>query len=103
MGDEPLGVAHFSADSRDPANGALHRPGTRIALPRRVTEIRDGTRRLAPWLDSAPALAVAELARRQAAGATTTWLTRNPARSVSRWESAAAAAGCGPDGRCRWR
>ncbi|MEV0445159.1 DUF6545 domain-containing protein [Streptomyces spectabilis] len=35
---------------------------TRIALSRRITEIRDGTRRLAPWLDTAPARTVEKLA-----------------------------------------
>ncbi|MEI5102816.1 hypothetical protein RB200_35185 [Streptomyces sp. PmtG] len=36
---------------------------TRIRLSRRITEIGDGTRRLAPWASTAPARTVAQLAR----------------------------------------
>ncbi|GGO49101.1 MAB_1171c family putative transporter [Streptomyces lasiicapitis] len=37
---------------------------TRIALSRRLVEIRDGARSLSPWMSSAPARAVEQLARR---------------------------------------
>lgn len=37
---------------------------TRIALSRRLVEIRDGARSLSPWMSCAPALAVDQLARR---------------------------------------
>ncbi|WP_030562109.1 MAB_1171c family putative transporter [Streptomyces aureocirculatus] len=41
---------------------------TRIALSRRLVEIRDGARSLSPWMVGGPALAVARLARRGHAG-----------------------------------
>ncbi|MGA4843723.1 MAB_1171c family putative transporter [Streptomyces sp. G45] len=37
---------------------------TRIALSRRLVEIRDGARSLSPWMSAAPARAVAQVARR---------------------------------------
>lgn len=64
---------------------------TRIALSRRLVEIRDGARSLSPWMSSAPARAVEQLARRGfvgfdlvAAQAAATLLYAAEARSAGR-------------------